>query len=192
MWPSTDIEYTSGQCPLTWQDVLFVHLPCNAPCVVFPVGALQTGDRSPSAGSNKSSRGVTPRPPISTRTIGTARAARSEGTIKSCGTESRGSPRSAARITAMEYPQGTPLHWNRPQLYVLWEVDVVLYSRVRGVLARISRPRSRHKTSIFTTSMNRKVELVYIGERIKGKVIAVFGRCLSLIWYTIFEESPQS
>ena len=37
------------------QGVLFVHLPCDAPFVAFPevsgsFGALQSGDRSPSAG----------------------------------------------------------------------------------------------------------------------------------------------
>ena len=79
-----------------------------------------------------------------------------------------------------------------------WRVCVVsvfwhLYSRVRKVLARISRPRSRHKTSIFSAaSMDREVELVYIGERIKRKAITVFGRCLSSTWYTIFEESPHN
>ena len=65
------------------------------------------------------------------------------------------------------------------------------YSRVRKVFARISRPWSRHKTSIFTTTrMNREVELVKIRERIKGK--AITGRCLSSTWYTIFEESPHN
>ena len=45
-------------------------------------------------------------------------AVQSEGTVRMYGTKSRGETRSAARIIGMVCPQGTPLYWKWPEIYV--------------------------------------------------------------------------